>query len=68
MSPTGVEETLSLRLRFINPFGNSITLHNAQKVRRVTITNILGQRVMDITLAGDERITIPTAELQRVSI
>mgnify|MGYP002682089368 FL=1 len=66
MSPTGVEEnTFAALTVYPNPFGNSITLHNAQKVRHVTITNILGQRVMDITLAGDERITIPTAELQK---
>jgi hypothetical protein len=45
---------------FPNPFSSSITLNNASKVSRLTITNIIGQQVMDMQLSGSDRITIPT--------
>ena len=66
MQTTGVEENALAALSvYPNPFGSSITLDNARSVTRLTVTNILGQRVMDVALAGDERITIPTEKLQK---
>ncbi len=43
-----------------NPFSNEINI-TSDRVNRVIITNIVGQRVMDITLNGQE--TINTSEL-----
>ncbi len=56
-------EALSSLKVFPNPFSSSITLNNASGVSRLIITNIIGQRVMDMQLPGSERITIPTDEL-----
>jgi len=66
LTPVGVEEDALTTLEvFPNPFENSITLNNASRVSRLIITNIIGQRVMDIQLPGSERITIPTEELTK---
>ncbi len=48
---------------FPNPFSDNIFIENAENINRVIITNILGQRVMDITLKDDN--TINTSELNK---
>jgi uncharacterized repeat protein (TIGR02543 family) len=58
-------EVLSSLEVFPNPFSSSITLNNASGVSRLIVTNIIGQRVMDMQLSGSERITIPTDGLTR---
>lgn len=51
---SGILSNLSV---YPNPFSSEINITNADMVNRVTITNILGQHVMDITLNGQETIT-----------
>lgn len=59
---TSVNEiSLSEIKAFPNPFSDNFTISNAENINRVIITNIIGQRVMDITLNGDN--TIITSEL-----
>lgn len=58
---TGVEENLLANLSvYPNPFGNQISVRNAEGVNRVVITNLIGQVVMDIPLTSE---TINTADL-----
>ncbi|MDD2197497.1 MAG: choice-of-anchor J domain-containing protein, partial [Bacteroidales bacterium] len=62
MVPTGIDSGFLSNLKvYPNPFSNEISITNADKVNRVIITNIVGQRLMDITLNGSE--TINTSEL-----
>ena len=66
MNPTGVDEnTLAVLSVYPNPFGNSITLDNAQRVNRLTVNNIIGQKVLELNLSGEERVIIPTEVLKR---
>ncbi|MFO7842721.1 MAG: BspA family leucine-rich repeat surface protein [Bacteroidales bacterium] len=54
---TGITSSLLSNLSvYPNPFGESITLENAESVNRVIITSVIGQRVMDITLNGQTQI------------
>jgi len=57
--------SLSNLILYPNPFSSSITLNNASGVSRLIVTNIIGQRVMDMQLPGSERITIPTDGLTK---
>lgn len=50
--PTGVSEHTHNLLVYPNPFHNYIAFSNAEIVKRVVITNAVGQRVMDIPLSG----------------
>jgi hypothetical protein len=43
-----------------NPFSSYITLENIQSVSRITITNLIGQKVLETNALGSERMTIPT--------
>jgi len=66
MNPTGVDEnTLAVLSVYPNPFGNSIMLNNAQRVCRLTVNNIIGQKVLELNLSGAELVTIPTEGLRR---
>jgi hypothetical protein len=56
---------LSNLVVFPNPFSSSITLNNASGVSRLIVTNIIGQRVMDMQLSGSEHLTIPTDGLTK---
>jgi uncharacterized repeat protein (TIGR02543 family) len=59
-----VQPNIFANLRvFPNPFTASIKVMNAKAVKQVTITNIVGQRVMEISLDGAEQVSIPTSEL-----
>jgi len=58
---TGVEENLLANLSvYPNPFGNQISVRNAEGVNRVIITNLIGQVVMDTPLTSE---TINTSKL-----
>lgn len=54
--PTGVSEFGHNLSIYPNPFNDHIIISNAQPVRRVVITNLLGQRVMDVELNGNSTI------------
>ncbi|MDD2549931.1 MAG: choice-of-anchor J domain-containing protein [Bacteroidales bacterium] len=59
---TGIDSELFSNLKvYPNPFSDKITIKNGDRVNRVIVTNIVGQRVMDINLNGLE--TIDTSEL-----
>ncbi len=47
----GLESLSNIKV-YPNPFSSYINITNADKVNRVIITNVIGQRVMDITLNG----------------
>ncbi|MFP4555528.1 MAG: endonuclease [Bacteroidales bacterium] len=49
-------EALSNPTVYPNPFTNSITLTNAENFKRMVITNLVGQKVMDIKLEGEAEI------------
>ncbi len=55
---TGILSTMKV---YPNPFSNQITISNADMVNRVVISNLIGQRVMEISLNGQE--TINTSDL-----
>ena len=48
---------------FPNPFGESISLKNHEGVSQVIISNLIGQRVMDMQLNGESQIS--TGHLQK---
>lgn len=57
----GIEtSTLSNIDVYPNPFHSSITLSNANRASRVVISNLIGQKVMEIKLTGSDRETILT--------
>ncbi|MDD2550166.1 MAG: carboxypeptidase regulatory-like domain-containing protein, partial [Bacteroidales bacterium] len=57
MIPTGIDSELFSNLKvYPNPFSNKISITHADRVNRVIITNVVGQRVMDITLNGNKEI------------
>jgi hypothetical protein len=59
-----VETGLFTNLKvFPNPFSSHITLENVQGVSRVTITNLIGHRVMEIQFSGADSETIQTEGL-----
>ncbi|MBN1991056.1 MAG: InlB B-repeat-containing protein, partial [Bacteroidales bacterium] len=61
---TGIENsTLGNAEVYPNPFGESISLKNQERVSQVIITNLIGQRLMDVQLNGASRIS--TAHLQK---
>lgn len=61
---TGVDndQVFSTRV-YPNPFQNSIKLANAESVKRVIITNIIGQKLIDRELNGTKDFTIQTHNL-----
>jgi uncharacterized repeat protein (TIGR02543 family) len=62
--PLGVEPYILSNVRaYPNPFSHSLTIDNAMGVSRVVVTNLIGQKVIDIELSGAERITLATSEL-----
>ena len=66
MTPVSAEtELLSSIKVYPNPFTNSIELANAADVKRVTITNLLGQQIKDVVYSKSEKITIPTSDLAK---
>jgi hypothetical protein len=40
-----------------NPFNSSITISNAENVKRVTMVNLVGQRILDLELSGENYIS-----------
>jgi hypothetical protein len=48
---------------FPNPFTSGITLLNAREARRIKMTDVIGQVVIDVMLTGSETETIRTAHL-----
>jgi len=66
MDPVGITPNVLASLSvYPNPFGNSIMLNNAQRVCRLTVNNIIGQKVLELNLSGAELVTIPTEGLRR---
>ncbi len=64
MEPVGIlSNPLSDLIVYPNPFSDMITLNNAKAVNRLLITNILGQRIIDLQLDGTEVISIPLIDL-----
>lgn len=51
-----LDNTFASIIGYPNPFDSHITLSNAELVKRVVITNSVGQQVMDITLNGKNTI------------
>lgn len=61
-SITGINTDLLSNLTvYPNPFSSEINITNADNINRVVITNLIGQRVMDVVLNDTE--TINTSEL-----
>jgi uncharacterized repeat protein (TIGR02543 family) len=60
----GIDDSiLSNVLAYPNPFGESISLKNHEGVSQVVITNLIGQRVVDVQLHGVNHVS--TAHLQK---
>jgi hypothetical protein len=54
---TNINPNVLSNLRvYPNPFNNTINISNTENVRRVAITNIVGQRVLDMEVSGDTSI------------
>ena len=57
LTPSGVgNNVLSNLTAYPNPFSDKISITNAEMVKQVIVTNLIGQRVMDVTLNGEETI------------
>ncbi len=46
-----------------NPFSQLISIANAQRVKQVEVTNVLGQKIMTIVNNGNEMISIDSSKL-----
>jgi hypothetical protein len=57
-----VTENINNLKVFPNPFNNEVFVRNAENIKRVSITNLIGQRVIDMEVRGD--ITIDTQQLK----
>ncbi len=58
LTPNSVEQNSISSIRaYPNPFDNHITISNADMVKRVVITNLIGQQVMSINLNGETTVT-----------
>lgn len=51
-----MDNLLSTITAYPNPFDNRVTITNAELVKRVIVTNALGQRVLDVKLNGRDYI------------
>lgn len=61
----GVNNDLFNAVKFYpNPFNNTLTIDNLDKESQVTISNVLGQTVMSITVT-DSKMEINTSELNK---
>lgn len=59
--PLGTNISLSQNLKvYPNPFSNFIKAQGLEGVRRVEITNVIGQRLLSIDLNGNDEVHIPT--------
>jgi hypothetical protein len=66
MNPVGVPANiLSMLEAYPNPFSSHVTIKNADWVTRVVFTNIIGQKVADVTLPGVDVFTIYTNQLEK---
>ena len=62
LTPSGVgNNILSNLTAYPNPFSDKISITNAEMVKQVIVTNLIGQRVMVVNLNGEE--TINTSNL-----
>ena len=59
---SGVNLSQSLRV-YPNPFNNFIKAQGLESIRRVVITNVIGQHIFSIDLNGNDEIHIPTSNL-----
>ena len=63
LSPNSVEPNEISTIRaYPNPFDSYITITNAEKVRRVVVTNLIGQKVMIFNSNGEA--TVNTSDLR----
>lgn len=66
MNPVGVPANiLSMLEAYPNPFSSHVTIKNADWVTRVVFTNIIGQKVADVTLPGVDVFTVYTDQLEK---
>lgn len=55
LTRTGIgTNSMSSIMAYPNPFDNQIAISNAEKVKRVVITNIIGQQVITVNLNGKD--------------
>ncbi|MGD9992813.1 MAG: lamin tail domain-containing protein [Salinivirgaceae bacterium] len=64
---TGIEDNLDMSAIsvFPNPFNNVITINGLANAKQIRVSNMLGQEVMNVTLAGQESKEISTDNLNR---
>lgn len=55
-----MDESFAAITSYPNPFDNYITISNPELVKRVVVTNSVGQRVMDVTLNGEGTVNTET--------
>jgi hypothetical protein len=64
--PVGVNEELFSSVNvFPNPFNNRITINGLANAKQIRVSNMLGQEVMSVALAGQESKEISTEKLNR---
>jgi hypothetical protein len=64
---TGIEDNLDMSAIsvFPNPFNNVITVNGLANAKQIRVSNMLGQEVMKVNLAGQESKDISTDNLNR---
>ena len=50
----------SMNFRFLNPFGNQLTVQGETEIKKITICNIIGQLVFSREIVGVNSYLIPT--------
>ena len=60
----GINQPLKLEHKiYPNPFTNGITITHAENIRTVTITNLFGQTLKEVTVSGEAIINVNANEL-----
>jgi hypothetical protein len=59
-STSSVIDLLSEINIFPNPFVNSLNITNAQQIRTIVVTNLIGQKVLEMQFSGQETINLST--------
>ncbi len=55
--------SLNLISIYPNPFEDQITIKNLKGIKSITITNLIGQKILDVSLSGNETEVINTKNL-----
>lgn len=56
-------ENILMPTVYPNPFTGSLSINNTQKIRRILITNLVGQRVLEMELTGQQSVQLTTNHL-----